>query len=103
MFGWLRNTAEQLFGRSGSWATVRRAHLEREPACVACGRSKQLEVHHIIPYHVDQSLELDPGNLITLCADPCHLVHGHLMNFQRSNPHVRQDAQRYYTRLINAQ
>lgn len=98
LFGWLRQQVE-LFGRSGRWASVRRQHLEREPACAACGRSKELEVHHIKPYHEHPELELDLGNLVTLCADPCHLVFGHLLNFKRANPSVREDAARYRQRV----
>lgn len=99
MLGWLRRTTENLFGRSGAWARVRRQHLEREPACVACGRSKDLEVHHMQPYHEHPELELDPGNLITLCAQPCHFVFGHLLNWSRSNPMVRHDANAYRARM----
>lgn len=99
MFGWLRRQTEELFGRSGAWPRVRREHLEREPACVACGRSKDLEVHHIQPYHETPELELDDGNLVTLCADPCHLVFGHLLNYKRANPFVREDAAKYRQRL----
>lgn len=96
MFGWLR---QEVFGRSGRWAAVRRQHLEREPSCVACGRSRSLDVHHIKPVHRYPELELDPGNLITLCSEPCHLVHGHLLDWKRDNPHVREDAVRYWKRL----
>ena len=98
MFGWLKKQVD-LYGRSGRWATVRRQHLEREPACAACGRAKDLEVHHIRPYHERPELELDPENLVTLCADPCHLTFGHLLNFTRSNPHVREDAAAYRRRI----
>ncbi|NBX82458.1 HNH endonuclease [bacterium] len=103
MLGWLRRTTEELFGagRSGKWPRVRREHLEREPTCVACGRSRDLEVHHIVPFHDRPELELDPENLITLCADPCHLVFGHVLNFRRSNPYVREDAERYRERIRN--
>ena len=102
MFGWLRRRLDE-FGRSGRWPAVRRHHLEREPACVACGRSKDLEVHHIKPYRDHPELELDAGNLITLCADPCHFVFGHLLDYaRRANPHVREDAERYRSRLREA-
>ena len=94
MFRWLTAT---VFGapRSGQWPRVRRVHLEREPACQACGRRKALEVHHVEPFHVDPARELDPTNLITLCGDPCHFVHGHLMGWSRVNPSVRDDCTRY--------
>lgn len=102
MLGWFRKAADDLFGRSGSWARVRREHLAKEPACIACGRSKTLEVHHVIPYSKRPDLELDPGNLVTLCADPCHLVHGHLMAWTRSNESVREDAARYREKVQRA-
>ena len=94
MFRWL---TANLFGapRSGQWPRVRREHLEREPVCQACGRSKSLEVHHVVPVHVDETKQLDPANLLTLCADPCHFVHGHLMGWSRVNPSVRADCTRY--------
>lgn len=99
MIGWIRRKLAD-FDRSGKWASVRRAHLAKEPACVACGRSSDLEVHHCVPYHSRPDLELDPSNLITLCATPCHLVHGHLMNYKRSNPEVRKDAERYRAKMV---
>jgi len=102
MFGWIRRQADNLFGRSGAWPRVRREHLAREPACYACGRSKQLEVHHVVPYHEDPERELDPSNLVTLCADPCHFVHGHLMNWKHSNPDVLRDASAYRMKVQRA-
>ena len=99
MLTWLRRKAEEVFGRSGQWAKVRREHLAKEPRCIACGRDDDLEVHHVVPYHVDPTLELSPANLCTVCADPCHLVHAHLMNWTRSNPNVREDCERYSQRM----
>ena len=99
MLAWLHRKADGLFGRSGSWARVRRDHLEREPCCIACGRCKDLEVHHVVSYHDDPTRECDPTNLVTVCADPCHLVFGHLLNFKKTNPHVREDAARYRQRM----
>lgn len=108
MFGWFR---QQLFGapRSGKWPRVRKQHLEREPECAACGRKKNLEVHHIRPFHENPELELDDGvdgsgkdgNLITLCDTPCHIVHGHLMSWMRANPEVRADCERYRQKMRN--
>lgn len=89
--------------RSPHWPKVRAAHLVKEPACVACGASGggvALEVHHVVPFHLDRAKELDPTNLITLCvkggrlACNCHLTFGHVGNFQRYNPDVRKDAER---------
>ena len=104
MFGWLRKAPQDVFGtpRSGQWPRVRREHLAVQPTCQACGRAKELEVHHVRPYHEHPELELDPGNLITLCGDPCHIVHGHLMSWTRSNATVVQDCKTYRAKLENA-
>lgn len=84
--------------RSSQWPAVRIAHLKVEPACAFCGRTEDLQVHHVVPFHIDPSKELDPGNLITLCGHGghnCHLVWGHLGSYERSNPDVRKHATMY--------
>jgi hypothetical protein len=93
---------DDLYGRSGKWPRVRETHLEREPRCIACGRDRDLEVHHEVPYHTDPSRELDDGNLVTLCADPCHLVFGHCLSWRRWNPSVREDCAAFAKRLAEA-
>lgn len=98
MFGWLRRKSEELFGgkpRSSRWPRVREEAIRRTPYCIACGRSKDLEAHHIRPFHLQPELELDLDNICVLCADPCHLVHGHLMSWQRHNPEVIEHCRRY--------
>ena len=82
--------------RSSKWPTVRKHFLETNISCSACGWTQDLEVHHIIPFHVDPSLELNPSNFIVLCdklgKDNCHLAIGHLGNFKQENPMVKEDA-----------
>lgn len=101
MLSWLRRIAETFGGapRSSRWPTVRKQHLAKEPACIACGRARELEVHHVEPFHLKPELELDPKNLCTLCADPCHFVFGHLLDWRKCNPMVREDAARYFDRV----
>ena len=77
--------------RSPKWSAVRRAFVRANPHCAACGTTKELEVHHIIPFHIDASRELDIENLMTLCQD-CHLYIGHLKDWTRHNPHAPDDA-----------
>lgn len=103
MFGWLKKKAEGLFGapRSGSWPRVRREFLADHDCCEACGRRRGLEVHHEIPFHEHPELELEKSNLVVLCAEPCHFVFGHLLNWKKSNPQVREDAARYRERMRN--
>lgn len=80
--------------RSGEWRAVEKHFLETNPTCAACGGKKMLNVHHIIPFHIDRKLELDINNLITLCMGKkeCHLKIGHKNNFRLYNENVRKDA-----------
>jgi 5-methylcytosine-specific restriction endonuclease McrA len=86
--------------RSPEWPRVEKEHLLREPACVACGyKGKGVQVHHIKPFHLHPQLELDPGNLITLCevkGRDHHLLIGHLDNWESYNEHVREDVKHFY-------
>ena len=81
--------------RAADWRRIRAEHMEKEPACAACGRTHDLIVHHIIPVNVSPALELDLQNLITLCASPCHIVFGHFMSYRCYNKDVRKMAQEY--------
>lgn len=68
--------------RSSRWRSVREQHLKECPRCEACGDDKNLEVHHLKPYHLFPELELEKSNLMTLCCHGiggmnCHLVYGH--------------------------
>jgi 5-methylcytosine-specific restriction endonuclease McrA len=81
------------------WRTLRKAHLVKQPACAACGRVAAVEVHHIVPVSVDPTKELDENNLITLCASPCHIVFGHLMNYHCHNKDVVEMTAHYRQKL----
>ena len=87
--------------RSSKWTEVRKQHLKEHPSCIACGRDRKLEVHHKTPVHISPELELDPSNLVTLCADPCHLIFGHLMNFKSYNRLVVEDCAVYLKRVTD--
>lgn len=91
MFGWLKRKAVELFGadRSTKWRTWRERHLRHEPACQACGREDELEVHHILPVHAGGPELAPPGGLITLCR-PCHHVVGHACDWMAWRPDVRR-------------
>jgi hypothetical protein len=49
-------------------ARVRRLLRKRDPVCVipGCGRSRHLEIHHIVPYALGGAT--DPANLVRLCS-----------------------------------
>ena len=86
MFNFLRKI--RFATRSPKWKDVRKKHIDKQNQCQFCGSSKNLEVHHIVPVHINPELELDPDNLITLCDKNCHLLIGHFMNFKSWNPEV---------------
>lgn len=95
------DSVAKLFGgtpRSPAWRYVRDDHIDRYPNCAACGRDKKLQVHHVVPFSCDPSLELDSDNLLTLC-DRCHLLIGHGGAWAYHNEAVRTDVQ-YIKSLI---
>ena len=80
--------------RSPKWSSVRDTYLYRHQTCAACGTRQHLNVHHIIPFHLDESKELDEKNLITLCLtrNLCHIKIGHGDDYKAYNPEVIKDA-----------
>ena len=92
---------DKFYGRSPKWRKVRAEHIKNNPTCACCGRKDGLEVHHIVPYHVDPSKELDPTNLITLCGKRCHFIFGHLMDWKSWNENVVRDSTLYLLAKTN--
>lgn len=90
--------------RSSKWPAVRKAHLAQHPRCEACGTTKNLNVHHIFPYHLSPEGELTEANLITLCEGSvinCHLYWGHNLNWKSYEPDVRTMAKAALDRLTH--
>ena len=87
---------DKVYGRSPKWRKVRAEHIKNHPECAACGRKDGLEVHHIVPYHINPDLELEPSNLITLCGKYCHFIFGHYMDWKSWNENVVRDSTLYY-------
>ena len=82
---------------------AKRAYLKEHAECAICGHTKDLEVHHVVPVHVDASKALDHDNFITLCDwrnHGCHYVFGHFRNFRTKwNPDIRNFAELVYAKL----
>lgn len=91
MWGFFFRKPDQ-FGadRSPGWRALRERHVAEHPECFLCGSRDDLEVHHIVPFHVEPSLELEPKNLVTLCHEH-HLRVGHNGNWRRVNKQVIYD------------
>lgn len=83
--------------RSERWNEVREEFLdETGHYCKVCGKTTKLNVHHIIPFHINPELELDKDNLITLCVNRplnCHYFFGHLLCWRSYNPLCRYDVE----------
>lgn len=86
---------EGLFGatapRSDKWEKLARDYLNGK-VCAVCGGRFRLVAHHMVPFHIDSSKELDLTNLIPLCEGRfscnCHLTFGHMGNWKLFNPQV---------------
>jgi 5-methylcytosine-specific restriction protein A len=81
--------------RNPHWGSVRGEYLLAHPACAACGRTADLQVHHLKPFHLFPDLELDPDNLITLCEISGlnhHYLFGHLLDWHSWNTSAALDA-----------
>lgn len=110
MASW-RDMSERLAGkapkgakRSPKWRKFCTEFL-RGKCCEVCGGKTKLVGHHKIPFHLAPDLELDPDNIAVLCESEryginCHLLIGHLGNFQRTNMIVDADIAYWRQRLI---
>ena len=53
---------------------ARNVHIyakRRDGACLDCGTSENLTIHHLVPQRADVTRRLDPSNVVTLCRR-CH-------------------------------
>jgi len=90
--------------RSKDWRGVRKQYLKDHPKCALCESTTKLQIHHIIPFHIAPDKELDQNNLITLCENKkygvnCHLLVGHLGNYQRINASVLLDVMTWNAKI----
>ena len=92
--------------RSSRWRKVRDEFL-RGRCCEICGGKRFLVAHHEIPFHLAPDLELEPSNLIALCEAKryginCHLLVGHVGNWQRCNVNARADVAYWRVKIRGA-
>jgi hypothetical protein len=92
-------------GNNTEWERLKKRYKSNFDECAACGKKKNLTVHHIKPVQWFPSLELEISNLITLCTDEsnCHLCFGHLGDFKSWNPDVIEDVKWYREKVRNRQ
>lgn len=92
--------------RSRKWPKVRKMFMLTvvgSDVCAGCGTKKKLQVHHIIPFSIDPTLELAFKNLLTLCMGfcNCHSTFGHLGSWRSYNPDVEEDVTRFRNKVEN--
>jgi hypothetical protein len=84
--------------RSPHWRAFELAFLKGK-SCALCGGRKLLQAHHVRPFHLFPRLELVESNVLPLCegnpACNCHLLWGHLGNFQSWNETVVFDVEQF--------
>ena len=93
-----RGRAKKNSKRSPQWRKIEETHLSQHPTCAFCGGKEGINVHHVLPFELFPDYELQPDNLITLCAKH-HLDRGHLGRWDWFNPLVRSDAEQWAFRL----
>jgi len=86
--------------RSSKWPTVRDKFLKRNPKCAVCNTKKEIEAHHVYPFHLFPQFELDQSNLISLCRDH-HFWVGHLGSWKSYNAICREDAETWRNKIKN--
>ena len=97
----------KVFGgvRSPLWSkTKREFEKKNSKMCSVCGGEKEVQLHHIKPFHLHPELELEHTNLIWLCEAPnrnCHLNMGHLNSFHSYNVDIKKDAEYYLNKIKN--
>lgn len=84
--------------RSPKWDEKQKETVKNHPYCCVCGTKENLEVHHLIPYDWDASLELVDENLRVVCRLD-HFNIGHDRNWKNANPNFDIDAAREKKRL----
>lgn len=87
--------------RSSDWYWFKKMYEGICPKeCRCCGTKRKVELHHIVPFHEDPSLELDVNNVIWLCRT-CHHLLGHLKFWKSHNVNVEEDAKVLRNKIEN--
>lgn len=84
--------------RSPHWSTVRKEFLRKNPKCILTGTNKDLDVHHVKPFHLYPNLELEESNLRTI-SHPYHFLIGHLCCWSNINSEFDWDVGQWAARI----
>ena len=87
-----------LGGRSSQWGKLSKQFLKANPYCF-CGE-KATTTHHVIPFSVDRTRELDVQNLLAVC-EHCHIRFAHLGSFRSYEKDIKTIATDWELRRKN--
>ena|SRR3990167_11315790 len=108
MFNWFFNLIDwnrNLGGvRSSGWRNVQQQKIKEQPTCEATGKKgtllDPLQVHHVLPFHLYPTEELNPKNLIVLRRS-LHFWMGHFGSWSSYNLKIREDAAELLDKIKN--
>lgn len=79
-----RQSIFQIMHAEFAWREARGRFIKLQPGCQMCGAQKELQVHHVYPWHLFPALRFELNNLVTLCQ-PCHFRFGHFRDWKGFN------------------
>jgi len=82
------------------WRRVRDRYYATHKTCAMCGIARDIQVHHIKPWHLYPEERYSHKNLVSLCQ-PCHFRFGHGRNWKAYNPVVVDMAEIVNNMLTN--
>ncbi len=74
------------------WKSIRDSVISNFPFCALCGTTKNLQVHHIVPYRITKDNGLD--NLIPLCVKHHKVIEN--ITLELVNAGCKEDIKRYF-------
>jgi 5-methylcytosine-specific restriction endonuclease McrA len=87
-----------------NWEEIEKSMIAKQPYCSLCGdegkeEGNELQVHHIVPVHIDISKNGDENNLIVLCHH-CHLRVAHCGDYEKYyNLDIKRDSKEVYDNI----
>ena len=82
----------------GNFEQVKREHFSGAQFCAICGTTKNIHIHHIIPYRLTQDNSVD--NLIPLCASHHKKVENATLKFTEMFDDGSYDVAKFYLNIM---
>lgn len=82
----------------GNFEQVKREHFSGVQFCALCGTTKNIHIHHIIPYRLTQDNSVD--NLIPLCASHHKKIENATLKFTEMFDDGSYDVAKFYLNIM---